>query len=153
MAFTAQLEQTTKRINHMLSLLDGEAHRLQSQLMDFVREDQESCQFIGKDPSLFTSYHLVFNRKTAIHTDRQDPPNSWCALLVLGDQHTAKLALQKQQVDLHYVPGTLVFLRGKEVPHFLKDWDYKYRMAIVWFSHKVSWEEFELTIPNLSAVL
>ena len=85
--------------------------------------------------------------------DRRDPPNSWCAPLVLGDQHMAKLALQKQQVNLHCVPGTLVFLCGKEVPHFLKDWDYKYRMVIVWFSPQVSWDEFKLTIPKLSALV
>jgi hypothetical protein len=146
------LKPTTLRINYVLSQVDPLASKSQAELISTISAQQYDGKLLDSDPSLWTSRSIIFNRDTIRHRDVRDEADSWCAMLVLGKPHQSNLGLPTMNNILHYVPGTLVLLRGSRVEHMLLNWDNCYRVAIVHYTEKSVWRHFGILAPRATSL-
>ncbi|EJD34745.1 hypothetical protein AURDEDRAFT_40117, partial [Auricularia subglabra TFB-10046 SS5] len=83
-----------------------------------------------------TCFHgrsIIYNRETGEHTDRCDPNLAWTPVLTTGRYTTGKLHVAGMEID--YLPGTLVFLRGGLLRHSVT-FSGGQRVCIAHFTHR-----------------
>lgn len=84
---------------------------------------------------------------TRSHTDKRGPYGEWTPLIAFGFSKGAKLRLAGIQEILLFDPGTIIFIRGGEIPHAVEAWNGGQRISVACFTHEVIWREFGETYP------
>lgn len=96
---------------------------------------------------LMQGQSFAFNRQTQSHTDSRGPCGEWTPLIGLGFSRGAKLRLAGIQEILPFEPGSIIFIRGGEIPHGIEAWQGGQRLSIACFTHRNIWDEFNLEYP------
>lgn len=84
---------------------------------------------------------------TPSHTDSRGPLGEWTPLIALGFSRGAKVRLAGIKEILLFDPGTIIFIRGGEIPHAIEAWSGGQRISIACFTHDVIWKEFGVEYP------
>lgn len=96
---------------------------------------------------LMQGQSFAFNRQTRSHTDCRGPLGEWTPLIGLGFSRGAKIRLAGIQEILSFEPGSIIFIRGGEIPHGIEAWQGGQRLSIACFTHQNIWDEFNLDYP------
>ncbi|KZV93451.1 hypothetical protein EXIGLDRAFT_576784, partial [Exidia glandulosa HHB12029] len=85
--------------------------------------------------TVFHGRSLIYNRATPPHVDKKDPPQNLTPVLTLGEYDDGWLHVPELGLDIEYLPGTLVMLRGGLFAHGVT---YKggQRVSIAHFMHE-----------------
>ncbi|EJD32269.1 hypothetical protein AURDEDRAFT_44940, partial [Auricularia subglabra TFB-10046 SS5] len=83
--------------------------------------------------TFFHGRSIIFNRETPEHSDRLDPKPAWTPVVTLGDYTSGTLHVAGLEID--YLPGTIVFLRGGILKHSVS-FSGGQRVAIAHFTHR-----------------
>lgn len=102
---------------------------------------------LQNDPLLAQGRSIQFNRMTTSHTDGRAPWGEWTPLIALGFSKGAKVRLAGINEILLFDPGTIIFIRGGEIPHAIEAWSGGQRISIACFTHEVIWKEFGEEYP------
>lgn len=122
------------RLDDMFALLDPEQHAFFSRVSEDLKQKFASYELLAQwDPTFFHGRSLIFNRETAEHVDRLDTKLGWTPLINVGTHTEGKLRVV--DLDIDYLPGTLVFIRGGILPHSVT-FSGGQRIAIAHFMHK-----------------
>lgn len=122
------------RLDDMFAQLDPEQHRFFWRVSEELKQKFSSYEMLTRwDPTFFHGRSLIFNRETAEHVDRLDTKLGWTPLINVGSHTEGKLRVV--DLDIDYLPGTLVFIRGGILPHSVT-FSGGQRIAIAHFMHK-----------------
>lgn len=122
------------RLDDMFALLDPEQHAFFSRVSEDLKQKFASYELLAQwDPTFFHGRSLIFNRETAEHVDRLDTKLGWTPLINVGTHTEGKLRVV--DLDIDYLPGTLVFIRGGILPHSVT-FSGGQRIAVAHFMHK-----------------
>lgn len=113
-------------------------------MRDKLNQDNAASKALSSiDPLLFEGRGVMYNRKTPLHQDKLDPHRGWAALLALGEFKTGgELSIPRLKLKVRYLPGDLILIRGRILPHEVLDWDGKQRISIVMFTHTDMWKKY-----------
>lgn len=88
-----------------------------------------------------TGRSYIFSRRTPLHFDHKEAPEGWAPLVIMGDCTTGMLAIPRLGIKFSYLPGTVVFLRGRLLDHEVVEWDGEgQRICIAHFNHEAEWQ-------------
>ncbi|KAG1726467.1 hypothetical protein EDB19DRAFT_1595149, partial [Suillus lakei] len=73
-------------------------------------------------PSVFSGIEVIVNQETQNHWDPGASPSFYDLLVSLGKGHQAILNLPDLGAELHYPPGTMVYISGKVLEHGVPGW-------------------------------
>lgn len=90
---------------------------------------------------------FAFNRLTESHTDPKGPLGEWTPLVALGFSKGAKIRLAGIKEILCFEPGTIIFIRGGEIPHAIEVWSGGQRISIACFTHQNIWDHYGMEYP------
>ncbi|KAG9122779.1 hypothetical protein FRC07_000700 [Ceratobasidium sp. 392] len=83
----------------------------------------------------------IYNRHTSLHTDHREGEKGISPLVVMGNCKTGRLAVPRLGLKLDYLPGALVFLRGRLLDHEVVDWkEDGDRICLAHFNHETEWK-------------
>lgn len=84
-------------------------------------------------PSVFSGIEVIVNRETPHHRDPGASPSLYDLLVSLGKGHQAILNLPDLGAELHYPPGTMVYISGKVLEHGVPGWGDGERIVLTYF--------------------
>jgi hypothetical protein len=91
---------------------------------------------------------IMFNRQTPLHPDRLDPFTSWAIMIALGDfQNGGDLYVPRLKLRIRFLPGDMIAIRGRILPHEVEAWSGGQRVSIAHFTHQSLWDSFGMTCP------
>lgn len=99
------------------------------------------------DPYLMHGRSYNFNRKTNSHTDKNGPFGEWTPMIASGRCRGVKIRLAGVKQIISFEPGTIVFIRGGEIPHAIEGWSGGQRISVACFTHRNIWQEFDMSYP------
>ena len=95
------------------------------------------------DPSLWHGRMVLFNSLTPPHNDQRIPPGEWSPLHAGGDfTRGGSLYVQTLKLRIRYLPGDLIFIRGRPLKHSVEPWYGGQRISAVYFTHETVWKYF-----------
>lgn len=129
--------------------------------LELLRKKVEAKFAIGatmnhEDPLLLEGRELLFNWKSGLHRDSQDPQLGYAGLFAAGSFTGGDLELPELKLRIRLQPGDLVLIRGRVLKHGIQEWDGGQRICIPHFTHTDLWTHFGLgdlvSVPKLSQV-
>lgn len=85
------------------------------------RKDLMNILEVWKNP--FTAISIISNRRTPPHTDRGGR-HQWADILTsFGPYKNCRFDLPTLGIQLEYIPGSVVSVLSRRLPHGVKDWD------------------------------
>ena len=138
----------SERLNGVLRFLDKGAADQYQHLRDVSARDQEYLQgFHAMDPSYWPGRVILFNRQTPPHYDARNPPAEWTAMHAGGGfAEGGELFVHELKLCVRYLPGDLIFIRGRFLKHSVLPWSGGQRISAVYFSHENFWKYFGLRL-------
>jgi len=135
----------TERLNNVLSILDPAAAFQYEQLQAVATENLDYLRAIRTlDPSYWQGRVILFNRQTPWHRDTRNPPAEWTPLHAAGNfTRGGSLYIHDLKLRLRYLPGDLIFLRGRLLSHSVEPWEGGQRISAAYFSHESFWRYFK----------
>lgn len=82
-----------------------------------LRERENETSVPSGWNSVFTAVQLIFNRITPMHTDTGTRPPWYDILVTVGPYQSATCTLSGTGVEIDYVPGTMLAICGRLIPH------------------------------------
>lgn len=136
------------RVNAILEFVGKEAFERSVQLRsEIIRKYEWAKDLLPNDRILTHGRSFAFNRQTESHTDPRGPIGEWTPLIALGFSRGVKIRLAGIKEILCFEPGTIIFLRGGEIPHAIEAWSGGQRISVACFTHQNIWDEFGLEYP------
>ena len=138
----------SRRVNGVLSFLDEGAAKQYKALQEAAMKKLDYLRALNTiDPCLWMGRVFLFNRETPCHRDTRNPPGEWSPLHAGGDfTEGGSLFVEELKLRLRYLPGDLIYIRGREVSHLVEPWSGGQRVSVVYFTHKTLWEYFKLRL-------
>ncbi|KAF8594521.1 hypothetical protein BDV93DRAFT_579689, partial [Ceratobasidium sp. AG-I] len=91
---------------------------------------------------------VIVSRSMPLHFDNKEAPEGWSPLIVMGTCKTGMLSIPRLKIKFHYLPSTLVFIRGRLLDHEVIEWDGEdYRICVAHFTHTTEWNFTGVTPP------
>ncbi|KAK8040879.1 hypothetical protein PG994_013886 [Apiospora phragmitis] len=87
------------------------------------------------EPTFSTLFVLGINSYTQRHLDKTDVKFGFASLVGLGSYTEGDLCFPQLALKLEYQPGDCVIFRGRELEHFVHDWD-GYRIFLLFTKHQ-----------------
>ncbi|KAK7966495.1 uncharacterized protein PG986_000772 [Apiospora aurea] len=87
------------------------------------------------EPTFSTLFVLGINSYTQRHLDKTDVKFGFASLVGLGSYTGGDLCFPQLALKLEYQPGDCVIFRGRELEHFVHDWD-GYRIFLLFTNHQ-----------------
>ncbi|KAK8066589.1 hypothetical protein PG997_013336 [Apiospora hydei] len=87
------------------------------------------------EPTFSTLFVLGINSYTQRHLDKTDVKFGFASLVGLGSYTGGDLCFPRLALKLEYQPGDCVIFRGRELAHFVHDWD-GYRIFLLFTNHQ-----------------
>lgn len=142
------LQGLSIRTNSMLEFISPPTYYASQNLRGRLMEKYAWAKdLLENDPLLAQGRSIQFNRMTPSHTDKRGPHGEWTPLVALGFSKGAKIRLAGIKEILLFDPGTIIFIRGGEIPHAIEAWSGGQRISIACFTHEVIWREFDEIYP------
>jgi hypothetical protein len=146
------LRVISQRINNVLKLLDPAAASQYEELRDTAMEELDYLKAMCTlDKSLWQNRMMLFNLQTPPHHDTKIPPSEWTPLHVAGTfKQGGCLYVHQLKLRLRYLPGDLIFIRGRLLQHSVEKWGPGQRISLVYFTHESVWKFFNhhLSLSN-----
>jgi hypothetical protein len=102
----------------------------------------------ASDPLFMEGRAIMFNRQTPVHPDRQDPFKAWATMITLGKfSQGGSLYIPRLKLRIRYLPGDVVAIRGRILPHEVEAWGDGQRVSIAHFTHESLWRLFGMSCP------
>ena len=145
----SEFKIVAKRLNNVLNILDPEAASQYKQLKDVAMKELDYLRAIGNlDPCYWQGRVILFNRQTPPHRDTLNPPAEWTPLHAAGSfTGGGSLYIHDLNLRLRYLPGDLIFLRGRLLRHSVEPWEGGQRISAAYFSHESFWRYFKRRLP------
>jgi hypothetical protein len=100
------------------------------------------------DPLVMEGRAIMYNRQTPLHPDSQDPFTAWAILVVLGKfDKGGYLSVPRLKLRIRFLPGDMIILRGRILPHEIEAWYGGQRVSIAHFTHQSLWDFYEIVCP------
>lgn len=100
------------------------------------------------DPLVMEGRAIMFNRQTPKHPDRQDPGRSWATMVTFGKfSRGGELSIPRLNLDMQYLPGHAVVIRGRILEHEVKSWGPGQRISVAHFTHDSLWQSYNMQCP------
>lgn len=142
------METLSIRINTILRFLNPPLYKNSIQLRQSIIEKYDWAKdLLPADPLLMHGRSINFNRQTGSHTDKNGPLGEYTPLIGAGMSKGVKVRLAGIKEILSFEPGTIIFLRGGEIPHAVEAWSGGQRISIACFTHRYIWNEFGIPYP------
>jgi hypothetical protein len=87
------------------------------------------------DPLVYDGREIIFNRWAGLHTDSNDPTDSWAVLVAAGDFKQGAVFFPHLGLRIRLIPGDIVAFRGRVIPHSVPMWSGGQRICIPHFIH------------------
>lgn len=143
-----ELDPIGVRVNAILEFVGVEAFRSCGNLRDAIIQKYDWAKdLLHDDCILMQGRSFALNRQTESHTDDKGPLGEWTPLIALGFSKGVKIRLAGIKEILCFEPGTIIFLRGGEIPHAIEAWSGGQRISIACFTHRNIWDEFGMVYP------
>jgi len=145
----AGLEILSHSINATLEAIDNVQYKA---LVELWQKAEVQNPFVKAfrcfDPLVMEGRAIMYNRQTPVHPDRQDPFTSWATMITLGTFcEGGDLYIPRLKLQIRYLPGDMVVLRGRILPHEVMAWGVGQRISIAHFTHQSLWDSFEMSCP------
>ncbi|KAF8607737.1 hypothetical protein BDV93DRAFT_519756 [Ceratobasidium sp. AG-I] len=99
------------------------------------------------DPSVLSGRSYIYCRATPAHYDNKESPWGWSPLVVMGDCTEGSMAIPKLGIKFRYIPGAMVFVRGRLLEHGVVDWTKGTRYCVAHFNHTTEWKHTGIEPP------
>jgi hypothetical protein len=138
----------TKRLNRVLELLDPSAAL---QYQKFRKAATLAYPYLrafdAVDPSYWLGRVILFNSQTPRHQDSRNPPAEWTPLHAAGDfTEGGSLFMEDLNLRIRYLPGDLIFIRGRLLTHEVEQWEGGQRISAAYFTHESLWTQLGLRL-------
>ena len=136
------------RLNQVLELLDPNAA---SQYKEFREAAEEALPYLrafaAVDPLYWLGRVILFNSRTPPHQDNSSPPAEWTPLHAGGDfSQGGTLFINDLNLRIRYLPGDLIFFRGRLLSHEVEPWEGGQRISAAYFTHDSLWKQLGLRL-------
>lgn len=136
------LEIVSYMVNAFLEHADPEHYKEALELRDLIREARSSYDVLADwDVLVYEGREILYNRKSGLHTDSQDPHLSWAILVAAGSHSGGHVHLPHLGLRIRLEPGDMIAIRGRVIPHEIEDWEGQ-RISIPHFTHSSLWRTF-----------
>lgn len=134
----------SERLNNVLRVLDLPAAEQYEKLRQAAGKELPYLRALHRlDPCFWQGRILLFNRMTPPHKDLLNPPAEWTPLHAAGNFTTGgSLYVDELRLRVRYLPGDLIFLRGRCLTHYVERWEGGQRISAVYFTHESFWGYF-----------
>jgi len=138
----------SKRLNWVLDILDPRAAEQYKTLQKVSMEKLEYLQgFNAINQSYWQGRIILYNRQTPPHRDTRNPPLEWTPLHAGGEfTEGGALFIEELKLRLRYLPGDLIFIRGRLLTHSVEPWSGGQRISAVYFTHDAFWKSLNLDL-------
>lgn len=92
------------------------------------------------DNLVYDGREILWNVRSELHTDQQDPLFGWAILCLFGDFKGGHLYLPNIGLRIRAEPGDIVFLKGRVVHHLIEDWTGSQQISVPHFTHTSVWK-------------
>ena len=137
---TRQLAPVSARVNAILKYGDpdhyAEAVRLRDLLRQFIPSYHSLCT---DDILVYEGREFLFNCRTGDHVDKQDPEKSYAILAAFGNFQGGHVRVKHLGLRMRFLPGDVIALRGRVLPHEVEVWEGGQRISIPHFTHSSLW--------------
>jgi hypothetical protein len=134
------LELVSHRINSILEIVDPQFHANLKRLRTAMEQKHAIAESMNAiDPLLFEGREVLFNRKSGLHRDKQDPKLAYAVLLVAGSFKGGYISIPLLKLRIRLEPGDLVLIRGRVLEHEIEEWEGQQRISIPHFTHTSLW--------------
>lgn len=147
MKIISELELLSHRLNTILEQIDPPAFKAHQKLRDHQMREPYYQALASIDPLLWEGRSVIFNRTTPEHQDRRDERMAWTPLVILGKCKGGDLRLADLGINIHYEPGTIIFIRGASLKHEVLQWEGSQRIAVAHFTHANIWHQAGIAYP------
>lgn len=140
------LSSLSTSVNEVVRIADPVFHGHQQLLRKAVEEAHPIATCMNAiDPLLFEGREILFNRRSGVHRDSQDPQLAYAGLFAAGNfTEGGELELPDLKLTLRLKPGDFVLIRGRVLQHGIRDWDGGQRICIPHFTHTSLWRDRSL---------
>lgn len=133
------IEILSHRMNAILQHADPQHYAEAVSLRSLIRKVAAAYDVLaGSDVLVYEGREVLYNRKSGLHTDSQDPPLGWALLCALGNFKGGHVHLPNLGLRVRLHPGDVVMIRGRVIPHEIEDWEGQ-RITIPHFTHSSMW--------------
>lgn len=133
------------KVNEWLRNIDPNQYRSLETLMAKVEEAHPYMKALNiLDPLKMEGRAIMYNRTTPNHHDPKDPYCSWACLVILGLITEGTLYFVRLNLRVRYIPGDVVWLRGRILDHEVEVWEGPQRICIAHFTHSSLFNFFEV---------
>jgi hypothetical protein len=132
----------SERVNEAVRLIDPKFHLHLSTLRSVSEQRHPVLKCLNSiDPLLFEGRELLFNRRSQIHRDRQDPPLAYAGLFAAGNFTSGGYLVFPLlgPLRIRLRPGDFSLVRGRILEHMTEEWDGGQRIGIPHFTHTALW--------------
>lgn len=127
------------RLDDLLKYFDEPQHAHFTNVKVLMQAKNLGYRVVSElDASYFQGRSLIFNRATERHTDKPDHNWAYTPVLTLGPYK--KGIFRFLNVEVQYLSGALVLIRGGAIPHEV-EFDGGQRVAVAHFSHNDTIQE------------
>lgn len=136
-------------VNALLQAIDPAQYEALETLRKHGMDEHPILAAISSmDPLVMEGRAIMFNRQTPIHPDRQDPFKSWATMITLGSfNEGGELTIPRLNLDMQYLPGDTVIVRGRILEHEVKAWGPGQRISVAHFTHETLWQSYGMECP------
>jgi len=137
-----RLTLLSHRVNVLTRTLDPDHYQDAEELKRRLREMYPGYDSICMlDNLVYDGREILWNVRSEIHTDRQDPIFGWAILCVFGGNYEGgEIYLPNVGLRMRMQPGDIVFLKGRVVRHLIEDWTGGQRISVPHFTHTSTWK-------------
>jgi hypothetical protein len=92
------------------------------------------------DNLVYDGREVLWNVRSQLHSDRQDPVFSWAILCIFGDFKGGYLYMPNLGLRIRMEPGDIVFIKGRVLRHEVEEWSGGQRISVPHFTHTSVWK-------------
>lgn len=137
----SRLSLLSLRVNVLAKTLDPKHHYDSEKLKEMLMSRYPGYRAISfMDDLVYDGREILWNVRSGLHTDPQDPTFSYATLTIFGkDFIGGHLYLPNLGLRIRMQPGDIVMFRGRVLRHVIEDWTGGQRISIPHFTHTSTW--------------
>ncbi|KAF8220968.1 hypothetical protein L208DRAFT_1061082, partial [Tricholoma matsutake] len=134
-------------INAILEYVDKVQYDSLCCLMEAMSKDNPMVKMmLSIDPLVMEGCAIMYNHQTPEHSDTKDPLPAWAVMITFGKFVVGGcLFVQRLCLCIQYLPGDVIVIRGRLLPHEVEEWGLGQRISIAHFTHKSLWKQCGMT--------
>lgn len=137
----------SERVNEAVRLIDPKFHQHLSTLRSVSEQRHPGLKSLNAiDPLLYEGRELLYNRRSQIHNDKQDPRLAYAGLFAAGTFTSGGYLVLPHlgPLRIRFLPGDFNLVRGRILKHMIEEWNGGQRIGIPHFTHTSLWRDCRL---------